>query len=413
MERYLPVLQKVFFARRHIKIFYSYLCYVGFRPYMRLAFIKKRFSVHGGAERYLQTLIRHLKKEGDEIHIFAYQWSEGEGAIFHKIRIVPLGSFLSIVTFNMNAKSALERDRGMDCVVSFERTTCQDIYRAGEGCHREWLTIRSAVEPFYKKLSFRINPLHLSLLALEKRLFSDTGLIVANSRMVKEQIIHHYAVPEARITIIYNGVDLMRFTPENRGTWREKIRRDLSVSERGNLLLFVGSGFKRKGLKTLISAVALIKEEDLKVLVIGGDKVHSYKRWAAQCGIEGKIVFLGPQREIEQFYAGADLFVLPTLYDPFSNATLEAMASGLPVITTRNNGAAELIENGREGFVIHDPLDAKKLADTIHHSLAHLPVMGERAREKAEHYPIQKAAQEFIEAIKEVNKTDRYPNHHS
>ena len=380
---------------------------------MRLAFIKKRFSVHGGAERYLQTLIRHLRKEGDEIHIFAHQWSEGEGAIFHKIRIVPLGSFLSIVTFNMNAKSALERDHGMDCVVSFERTTCQDIYRAGEGCHREWLTIRSAVEPFYKKLSFRINPLHLSLLALERRLFSDTGLIVANSRMVKEQIIHHYAVPEARITIIYNGVDLMRFTPENRGTWREKIRRDLSVSEHSKLLLFVGSGFKRKGLKALISSMALIKEEDIKALVIGGDEVSSYKRWAAQCGIGERMVFLGPQREIEQFYAGADLFVLPTLYDPFSNATLEAMASGLPVITTRNNGAAELIENGQEGFVVPDPLDVQELADTIRRSLPRLRVMAERAREKAELYPIQRAAREFTETIKRVKKADRCRDHHS
>jgi len=380
---------------------------------MRLAFIKKRFSVHGGAERYLQTLIRHLRKEGDEIHIFAHQWSEGEGAIFHKIGIVPLGSFLSVVTFNMNAKSALEKAHGMDCVVSFERTTCQDIYRAGEGCHREWLTIRSAVEPFYKKLSFRINPLHLSLLALERRLFSDTGLIVANSRMVKEQIIHHYAVPEARITIIYNGVDLMRFTPENRGTWREKIRRDLSVSEHSKLLLFVGSGFKRKGLKALISSMALIKEEDIKALVIGGDEVSSYKRWAAQCGIGERMVFLGPQREIEQFYAGADLFVLPTLYDPFSNATLEAMASGLPVITTRNNGAAELIENGQEGFVVPDPLDVQELADTIRRSLPRLRVMAERAREKAELYPIQRAAREFTETIKRVKKADRCRDHHS
>lgn len=380
---------------------------------MRLAFIKKRFSVHGGAERYLQTLIQQLRKEGNEIHIFAHQWSGEEGAIFHKIGIVPLGSFLSVVTFNMNAKSALKKTHGMDCVVSFERTTCQDIYRAGEGSHREWLTIRSGVEPFYKRLSFRINPLHLSLLALEKRLFSDTGLIVANSRMVKEQIIRHYAVPEAKITIIYNGVDLIRFTPENREMWREKVRRDLSVSAHDTLLLFVGSGFKRKGLKALISAMALIKEGDLKALVIGGDEVSSYKRWAAQCGMGGKIVFLGAQREIEQFYAGADLFVLPTLYDPFSNATLEAMASGLPVITTRNNGAAELIENGREGFVIPDPLDVQRLADAIRHSLPRLRVMGERAREKAEQFPIQKVAREFIEAIKRVKKTDQYPDHHS
>ncbi|HXX53480.1 MAG TPA: glycosyltransferase family 4 protein [Thermodesulfovibrionales bacterium] len=386
--------------------------FAGVGPYMRLAFIKKRFSVHGGAEKYLQTLMRQLSKEGYEIHIFAHQWSEREGATFHKVGILPFGSFLSVVTFNMNARSALEKGHGMDCVVSFERTTCQDIYRAGEGCHREWLTIRSRVVPLYKRLSFRINPLHLSILAIEKRLFSDTGLIVANSKMVKQQIMRHYAVPEERITIIYNGVDLVRFSPDNREVWRDKVRQDLSLSADDTLLLFVGSGFIRKGLKTLISAMSLVKEHNLKALVIGGDKVNGYRRWAAQCGMNGKIFFLGPQREIEQFYAGADLFVLPTLYDPFSNATLEAMASGLPVITTSNNGAAELIENGKEGFVIPDPLDVRELADTLRDAISHIPVMAERAREKAEQYPIQKAAQEFIETIRRVKETDRRLDQH-
>lgn len=367
---------------------------------MRLAFIKKRFSIHGGAERYLQTLIEHLGKEGHEIHIFANQWTGEEGVIFHKIEVLPLSSFLSVITFNTNAKRAIKKEPGIDCVISFERTNCQDIYRAGEGCHGEWLEIRSKIEPFYKKFSFRINPLHLALLALEKKLFSDTGLIIANSKMVKEQIIKHYSVPEERIPVIYNGVDLARFTPENKGRWRERVREGLFLSEDSKLLLFVGTGFKRKGLKTLIDAITLIKEEDIKALVIGGDDVSEYKNWAERHGAGERIIFLGPQREIERFYAAADLFVLPTLYDPFSNATLEAMASSLPVITTKNNGVAELIEDGREGFVLHDLFDVKGLADKIHLSLGSLKIMGERAREKAEQFPIGRAALEFTETIK-------------
>lgn len=372
---------------------------------MRLAFIKKRFSIHGGAERYLQTLIKQLGKEGHEIHIFANQWEGEEGVIFHKIDVLPPGSFLSVITFNANTKRAIKKEHGIDCVISFERTTCQDIYRAGEGCHGEWLEIRSKIEPFYKKLSFRINPLHLTLLTIEKKLFADTGLIIANSQMVEEQIIKHYAVSEERITIIYNGVDLARFAPENKGRWRESVRESLSLSEDSKLLLFVGSGFRRKGLKTLLDAIALIKEEDIKALVIGKDDVSEYKSLAERHDISGRIIFLGPQREIEKFYAAADLFTLPTLYDPFSNATLEAMASSLPVITTENNGVAELIENGQEGFVLQDLFDAQELADTIQLSLRNLKVMGKRAREKAEQFSIERAAREFTETIKKVSNT--------
>jgi UDP-glucose:(heptosyl)LPS alpha-1,3-glucosyltransferase len=122
------------------------------REEVRLAFIKKRFSLYGGAERYLKTLIEYLKKAGYEIHIFANKWSEEENVIFHKINIVPLGSFLSIVTFHQNVRKTISRNIRPDCVISFERATCLDIYRAGEGRHAEWLKIRTKVEPLYKRL---------------------------------------------------------------------------------------------------------------------------------------------------------------------------------------------------------------------------------------------------------------------
>lgn len=369
---------------------------------MRLAFIKKKFSIHGGAERYLQTLIGHLKKAGHEIHIFANQWIEEKGVIFHKVDVLPLSSFLSVVTFNRNAKKAIGKASGFDRVVSFERTTCQDIYRAGEGCHAEWLEIRSKIEPLYKRASFRINPLHRALLSIEKKLFSDTKLIIANSKMVTEQIIKHCAVPEERIAVVYNGVDPVRFTPENR-KWRDEVRRDLGISEGSSLLLFVGSGFERKGLGTLVKALSFLRDENIRAVVIGKGDEGRYRILAGKCGITDKIIFLGARKDIERFYAAADLFVLPTLYDPFSNAALEAMASGLPVITTKNNGVAELIENGREGYVLEDLLSPRELADRIYLSVGNLKFMGERAWEKAGQFPIERAVREFTEAIQKVN----------
>ncbi len=371
---------------------------------MRLAFIKKRFSIHGGAERYLQTLIEHLKKEGHEIHIFANQWTEEEGVIFHKVNILPPSSFLINLTFNINTRSRLmaHGSRFFDCIISFERTTCQDIYRAGEGSHAEWLKIRSAVEPLYKRLSFKINPLHVYMLKLEKEIFKNTKLIVANSEMVKRQIIDHYAIPEEKITVIYNGVDLKRFSPQNKDRWRKDVRDSLNISRDTKVLLFVGSGFERKGLRTFIKAIPLIKDRNFIAIIIGRGDTDRYRAMAEKFGVLNHILFLGVQKEIERFYAAADLFVLPTLYDPFSNATLEAMASGLPVITTKNNGAAELIENGQEGLVMEALFNSEELAERIDHCLNDHESMGRMARKKAEGFPIEVAAERFIKAIEGI-----------
>jgi UDP-glucose:(heptosyl)LPS alpha-1,3-glucosyltransferase len=383
---------------------------------MKLIFIKKNFSFHGGAENYMKTLIDRLKDKAD-IHVMAGNWFETSDITFHKINHLSLSSFLSVITFNRNACNMtirLRRTFDADCVISFERTTCQDIYRAGDGCHREWLKLREMIEPRWKKYISRINPLHIALLRIEKKLFSNTKLIIANSNMVKRQIINHYNIPEEKIKVIYNGVDTKRFS-KNTVSYRSWVRKELSIHEDSNLILFVGSGFERKGLKTLLRAISIINqkktdksphppftkggitEKDIKLIVIGRGNIKKFKSIAKEYGIADRVLFLGPQTNIERFYAASDVFVLPTIYDPFSNATLEAMATGLPVITTKNNGASELIRDEEEGFVINNPLDYKTLSERILLALSKKDMMGQKARLKAEEYPIEKAAMEFME----------------
>ncbi len=366
----------------------------------KLYFIKKRFSLHGGAENYMKTLVNQLKNNY-EITVLSTHWEPADGIKFNYISSTQMTSFLSQTTFGRNVCKAV-KSNAADCVVSFERTLCQDIYRAGEGCHAEWLAIRSELEPFYKKISFKINPFHLSLLRMERKLFSDTPCIIANSNMVKANIIKHYQVPEEKIHLLCNGVDLGRFAPENKGKWRERVRDDLGLQRNTKLVLFVGSGFMRKGLRVLLEAVPLLKDKEIKALVIGKGPVNKFKTLAARHGIEDRVIFMGPRQEVEKYYSAADLFVLPTLYDPFSNATLEAMAAGIPVITTRNNGAAELIENGKEGFVVNDMFDAKELATHMAAALSGAVHMGEAARRKAGEFSIEKTAGAFAEIIEQV-----------
>lgn len=363
---------------------------------MKVAFIKRNFSYHGGAERYLSTLISALKKKGWGIHIFANKWITHEEIIFHKVPILPLDSFLRAYSFNRNLKINLKE---FDCVISFERTTNQHIYRAGEGCHRRWLELRASFESKIKRFSFKLNPLHRYYLRLEREIFEKTPLIIANSQMVKNEIINYYETPSSKIKVIYNGVDTEKFSPENR-LKNSQLRQALNLPEDMKIILFVGSGFKRKGLTTLLKAMAILKNKPYHLLVIGKGDIKKYMKKSKDLGIENKVFFMGTRKEIENFYALADLFVLPTIYDPFSNATLEAMASGIPVITTTNNGVAELIEEGKEGFIIKNPFDHEELADKINAAIENTEKMGEFARKKAEHFTIQRAVEEFTECIK-------------
>ncbi|MEK6673083.1 MAG: glycosyltransferase family 4 protein [Nitrospirota bacterium] len=369
---------------------------------MRLFFIKKRFVVHGGAENYLNLLIESLKT-GHDIHLLANEWAPASGIHFHRVASSSLSSFASVLSFNRNACRLL-RAMNPDCTISFERTTCQDVYRAGEGCHAEWLRIRKDTESRSKRLSFRLNPLHLSLLKIEKELFCSTRHIIANSMMVRENIIRHYDVPEERISLIYNGVDLKRFRPENRNTWRLDVRKRFSLPDDAILLLFVGSGFKRKGLQTLMKALSILRQghKEICLVAAGRDNPDYYKKLADSYRISEAVHFADVQPKIEEFYAASDIFVLPTLYDPFSNATLEAMASGLPVITTKNNGASELIRDGQEGYILNELFDAGELAARIEQAIGNIEAMGKTARIKAEGFSIKRAADEFLSVIEKA-----------
>ncbi len=363
---------------------------------MKIALIRKNYTPYGGAENYLNLLADNLAERGHDIHVFsAFNWS-GRNLTIHKIRTVRSPSLLSNIIFAANAGAEI-RKGSFDCVLSLERTFLQDIYRAGDGCHREWLNRRKTVDSFFRKISLTINPRHLLLLYLEKKCFSNSGRIIANSMMVKKDILRHYPMQNDKIEIIYNGVDLQKFRPAGPDT-KAEIKNDLGITA-DKVILFVGSDFKRKGLPTLLKAFSLLERNDVQLLIAGKGAKARYLSMAEKLGIQKKVIFRGAEREIQRLYCIADLFVLPTIYDPFSNATIEAMASGLPAITTAYNGASELIENSLQGFVINDPSDSGAFAEKISSALLHAEDMGRRARLKAEEYPIDSAVDKIMRII--------------
>jgi UDP-glucose:(heptosyl)LPS alpha-1,3-glucosyltransferase len=292
-------------------------------------------------------------------------------------------------------------------VQSFDRTLGQHIYRAGEGVHRAWLAHKRRALPAVARGWSYVNLFDHVMMALERRVFRDTPCIIANSQRGREEIIRHSGISSTRLTTIYNGVDGERFHPGVRTHWREAQRAAWEVAPGDIVLLWVGAGFLRKGLAQLLEALALLRGRgvaNLRLVIVGKGHVRPYQRLARQRRLTDWLRFEGQRSDVERCYAGADLFVLPTLYDPFANACLEAMACGLPVLTTEANGAAELIQDGVNGRVVADALDIEPLADALHSLLPQerRRVMGETAAKIAGEYPLSRALGQTLRLYESV-----------
>jgi len=223
---------------------------------------------------------------------------------------------------------------------------------------------------------------------------------------VKEELRRHFGLALAKLHVIYSGVDLAQFHPGLRQTWRARKRAELGIAEAATVFLFVGSGFRRKGLPQLLRALSGVREAHL--VVVGADKeLARLRRAAEQARLSGRVHFAGGQKDVAPWYGMADCFVLPTLYDPFPNAALEAMACGLPLITTAQCGAAEFVDSGVEGYVCRDPLDVVELARCL--NLAAAPAqalrMGAAARRKVEAYGFDVMARRLTSLYADLLRT--------
>ncbi len=333
--------------------------------------VRQRLSALGGAENTLLALTRELLRQGHEVTLVTAERQKPQELVslanlhWQPAPVWP-GKVGRVLGFAVNARRVLQKGR-FDLIFSLERTLRQDAYRAGDGCHREWLQRRRPYNSLPERLHLALSPFHRTLLALEKRLFEDPGLklVIANSLQVEAEVQRHYQVAPEKIRVIYNGVDRERFSPERLAALSSGTFEDLGLKTGIPTILFVGSGFKRKGLNFLIAALAGMQRRESRLLVVGQGRTAPYQRLAQQLGVPHRVWFLGPQSQVERFYAGAAVLALPTIYDPCSNVVLEALACGRPVITTAANGAAEFIHPGENGVVLERPDDLKGLAAAL------------------------------------------------
>lgn len=316
---------------------------------MKIALLKSRPGSHGGLEKYAARLKSAFDERGDQVSVLSQEKSFWPG-------------FIRLEQYDRFVQNWV-RENNPDVVFGMDRNRFQTHIRAGNGVHAAYLKTR--------KSSW--NPIHRKILQLEKCAFEYKGLkkIFTNSHMVRSEILEYYATDPAKIEVVHNGVEWHEMEADFNG-WQPK-------NTGKPHFLFVGHGYERKGLDILLEALSRFND-DFVLTVIGKDKhIDRYRAKAAK--FHDKVFFLGPQPNIRPFYQLADVLVLPSLYDPFANVTLEALAMGLFVITSKTNGAHEII-TPQNGIVVQGddlvtalkaaPQKTKASAQLIRNSVQHL-----------------------------------------
>ena len=340
----------------------------------KIYLIREKSSKFGGAEVYLSRLASVLKKQGIDCQIV--------NSIFPSF----LPSWLRIILFNFQV-CLTKKNR---FYLSLERIMCPDIYRAGDGVHKVFLTIEK---------KSKLNLLHPVYLFLEKRCFDNAKCIIANSNMVKNEIIESYGINPNKIDVVNNGVNFNKFDYTSSFN---KLSEEFGLSEQDKLLLHVGSGFKRKGVEEFLTIISKLVGHNIKAFVIGKEKdIAYYKELSKSLNIDNQVFFTGPREDVNDFYTVCDVFILAAHYEPFGNVILEAMGYNNAVITTKMCGANFLLD---DKFIMTNSNDTTTVSviNNLLENDEYLQEIKSINYKKSLDFTIEKNVEETLELINKV-----------
>jgi UDP-glucose:(heptosyl)LPS alpha-1,3-glucosyltransferase len=343
----------------------------------------------GGAERYAFDLSMALRRRGHDIYVFCCKGIETPGMHLIRFNAAPYPRWLRSLMFALNHRKWVKNYR-MDVMLGFGNTLDLDVYQSHGGVQKVWMEqeILSYDDPKERRLKALV--LRNSMNQKVQQWISEYPLrrrryrrIVAISDMVKRHISEYYGPADENISVVYNGVDTDRFRPTG-------------VPPAGNLrILFSAGNFRLKGLMPLLLALGKLSKETraFHLSIMGRGRQGRYTGLIEHLNMRDLVTFVGETGSPEKTYREAHILAHPTFYDACSLTTMEAMASGLPTITTRWNGASALISEG-EGFVIDDPSDIDALCSSIGTFLdgQRRAEMGRNARLKLEQYTMENNA---------------------
>ncbi len=329
----------------------------------------------GGAETSTLQFMHHLMDAGVDLHVFTRSRpSPTPGLKVHTVSGAAMSRTRQSVTFSHRVERAV-RSETFDMVHAISPCTFADLYQPRGGTVAETIRRNIAIRKTplakaWKWCMIRLNLKQRYMLALERRIFSNPSGpdVISISDYVSRQLEEHYGLSPDRIHKVYNGVDPGSSSLDERKRDRDDIRREYGVEPSDCLVILTAHNFRLKGVERWLEVVAMLAREGatgIKSLIIGKGESAHWHRLAAKLGVEPWVTFTGPSQRMPAFRHAADVAVHPTYYDPCSRVVLEALVAGLPVITTRWDGASEMIEDGVNGYVVDDPGDIRAIADRV------------------------------------------------
>jgi UDP-glucose:(heptosyl)LPS alpha-1,3-glucosyltransferase len=382
----------------------------------KIALALEHFSrFAGGAESYAVALAYSLVQAGWEVHLFGESWEgEPKGAVFHQILIPSWWPrWARILGFALEHRRRTISE-SFTVVLGFGNTIHMNVYQSHGGVHgcstRRKLDAES--NPLLRlanRLIHLISPKQWVRHWIESAPFRMTPRprIIAISQMIKDDMVRSYGIKDQQIELVYNGVDTNRFNPGLRKRPRGPFRQALGFGPVEVVFLFAAYELRKKGIMPLIEAAGILKDlagEGFRVVVAGAEPYAKLSRRMAELDLTHTVVFAGRIRNMEECFANSDVLVLPTYYDACSLVVFEAMASGLPCITTQFNGASGIITDGVDGFILNHPPQAEDLASKM--ALLLQPALREsmslEAVTTAHQYTIQRNHQDILRILDEV-----------
>lgn len=370
---------------------------------MKIGLVLERFDpARGGLEHWTWQFARCLAGRGHEVHVVAFDFHAGaarDGIIAHRLEMPR--SRLDRAAALAAQVPAMRFDVVHDMGVGWSA----DIIQPHAGSTKALWEHNLMRIPKWRQIRFWREKRYRELAEIERRqLANPRATIVPVSRMLARNFESLHHLPIERMRVIYNGVDVERFTPLNREKYRDATRRELGLRDEV-LFLSLAHNLLLKNAEVTIRAAAKLAAAGvaLRLVIAGGKKPERFVKLAQKLGIAHIVTFLGLIDPVP-YYAAADVFVHPTWYDPCSLVTLEASSCGLPVITSRFNGAAEFMSDGKEGFILSDPADVATLAARMEELLepAQREKMGAAGRALAMQHTFEEQTTQFLELYREI-----------
>jgi len=370
---------------------------------IRVAVVIPKYGLVGGAESFVYNLTEGLaRRDGFEMHVLANQWRRGKAPItFHKIPIIPFPRWIQPVSFAFFAQKTIQENI-YDVVHSHDRIFEMDLFTFHGVPHKTWIK---------KTKRQRLSFFDKAMVWVEKKAFSNPKktVILPVSNLVKEELLKHYDIPESRISVIHPGVSMDRFSTLNRGACRQEIRELYGLSSNDVVVLFVSMNFELKRLDLVMKGIAHVVEKgdrnlSLKLLIVGKGDSKQFLALARDLGISERVFFAGVTDEVEKYYLASDIFAMPSKFDTFGLAVLEAMAAGLPVIISGRTGARDVVEAGANGFVLSDNPSSMDVAEALSLLMVREKriEMGEKGRQIAFKYDWEKIASKVAEIYRKI-----------